>query len=124
MLAPGELAIQIKNTDYFVNCNPTSVVLIPRTRHKDGSGTRWVDGEPRPPQVVRLIDQSTARNTIPGKVQASDGMERLIDFILLATPEKLIELWDFWEDADGTWEVAEMYPSNQYEIRAAVVRRA
>jgi hypothetical protein len=123
MLAPAELAIQIKNTIYFINCNPTQLRLTPRTKHKDGSGTRWTNGEPRPPQTVRLIDQSTARNTIPGRVQASDGVERLTDFILLAAPDAIIELWDFWTDDTGIWEVAEMYPSNQYEIRAAVVRR-
>ena len=124
MLPPGELSIQIANTAFFIKCNPSFIALIPRTRHKDGSGMRWVNGEVRPVQEFRLIDQSTARNVIPGRVQTSDGVERLIDFILLATPEKIVQLWDFWEDADGTWEVAEMFPSNQYEIRAAVVRRA
>lgn len=124
MLAPGELAIQVANTRAFINANPSSVILIPRTRVKDGRGARLVDGEQRAPQVFRLIDQSTARNSIPGKVQTSDGIERLIDFILLAMPDAAVDLFDYWNDSDGTWEVAEIYPFNQYEIRAAVVRRA
>lgn len=124
MLAPGELAVQIANTIAFINANPSIVILTPRTRVKDGSGTRFQNGEPRPPQTVRLIDQSTSRNTWPGMVQTSDGRERLTDFILLAAPDAIVRLWDYWVDADGTFEVAEIYPSNQYEIRAAVVRRA
>jgi len=124
MLAPGELAAQIANTVAFIAANPSSIVLTPRTRHKDGSGTRFVNGTPRAPQTLRLIDQSTARNTIPGRVQTSDGVERLVDLILLGHPAVIVELWDFWVDGTGTLEVAEIYPSNQYELRAAVVRRA
>jgi hypothetical protein len=124
MLAPGELAIQIANTIAFIDANPSEIALIPRVKFKDGNGTRWVAGEVRPAQVFRLIDQSTARNTWPGLVQTSDGRERLTDFILLAAPDALVQVWDYWTDANGTWEVAEIFPSNQYEIRAAVVRRA
>jgi hypothetical protein len=125
MLAPAELAVEIANTVAFINANPTSVILTPRTRHLDGKGARFVNGQPKAPQTVKLIDQSTSRNTIPGKIQASDGVERLIDFILLAHPDADIDLYDFWVDGNGrTLEVAELYPSNQYEIRAAVVSRA
>jgi hypothetical protein len=124
MLAPGELALHISNTVAFIDTNPTEITLTPRIRQKSGTGTILVPGEPRPPQVVRLIDQSTSRNTWPGKIQTSDGVERLVDFILLAHPDAVVRLWDFWITPEGTFEVAEIYPSNQYEIRAAVVRRA
>lgn len=124
MLAPAELRVQIANTVAFIKANPSIIELIPRTRLKDGRGTRFQEGEPRNPQTLRLIDQSTSRNTWPGKVRASDGVERLVDFILLGAPDVTVELWDFWVDGTGTFEVAEIYPSNQYELRAAVVRRA
>lgn len=124
MLAAAELSFHIANTIAFIAANPSSITLTPRTRFKDGSGTRFQNGEPRPPQILRLIDQSTARNTWPGMVQTSDGRERLVDFILLGAPDVLVEVWDFWVDADGTLEVAQIFPSNQYELRAAVVRRA
>lgn len=124
MLAPGELALQIANTVAFIAANPTALALTPRTKHKDGTGVRWVEGEPRPAQTLRLIDQSTSRNTWPGLIQTSDGRERLTDFILLGAPDVVVELWDFWLDEKGRiYEVAEIYPSNQYELRAAVVRR-
>jgi hypothetical protein len=124
MIAAGELAVQIANTEAFIAANPSSVVLIPRTKHMTGTGTQFVDGSPRPPQTIRLIDQSTARNTWPGKVQTSDGVERLVDFILLGMPDVIVENDDYWKDSKGTLEVIQVYPSNQYEVRAAVIRRA
>jgi len=124
MFSQAELKIHKANTKAFIATNPSVLQLIPRTRIKDGSGTRFMNGTPRDPQTFKLIDQSTSRNTIPGKIRTSDGVERLIDYILLAESDALVELWDYWADSDGTWEVGEIYPSNQYEIRAAVVRRA
>jgi hypothetical protein len=124
MLAPAELKYQRENTLAFIMANPTRLELIPRVRVKDGTGTRFVDQAPRESQQLRLIDQSTARNTIPGMVQTSDGRERLTDFILLGTHDAEIDLWDYWVDATGTLEVAQMFPWNQYEVRASVVRRA
>ena len=124
MLAPAELALQIALTKAFVATNPTTVRLTPRTKTKDGTGVHFVNGEMRVPQTFKLCDQSTARNTWPGKVQTSDGVERLVDWILVAAPDVIVKVNDFWVDADGTWEVAELFPSNQYEVRAAVVRRA
>lgn len=119
----GELSLQKSMTQWFIDANPMEIILIPRTRQSDGRGSRLVDGPPRAPQVFRLIDQSTARNTIPGKVQTSDGVERLVDFILLGMPGVSVELFDYWVDGE-TYEVTEIYPDNQYEVRAAVVRRA
>lgn len=124
MLSPTELAVNIANTKAFIAANPSSVALTPRTRVKRGTGVTFAEGEIRPSQVVRLLDQSTSRNTWPGKVQTSDGVERLVDFILLAMPDAIVQVNDFWVTAEGTFEVAEVYPSNQYELRAAVVRRA
>lgn len=123
MRSAAELKYQRAATVAFIAANPTSLVLTPRTKVKDGSGTRFVDGTPRKAQDLCIIDQSTERNIIPGVVQTSDGRERIIDFILLGEHDARIELWDFWTDADGTWEVAQLFPWNQYEVRAAVVRR-
>lgn len=122
MMSQAELTAQRANTAAFIAANPTVLILIPRTRQKDGSGSRFVNGEPRAPQSLRLIDQSTSRNVIPGLVQTSDGRERLVDFMLLGPYNADIRRWDYWTDASGTWEVAEIYPDNQYEVRAAVVR--
>lgn len=123
MRSPAELKAHRANTKAFIATNLSVLLLIPRTRVKDGSGSRFVDGVPREPQVCRLLDQSTSRNTWPGMVRTSDGVERLVDFILLAEHNALVQTWDYWVDANGRWEVAEVYPSNQYELRAAVVRR-
>jgi hypothetical protein len=124
MTSAAELKLQRRNTAAFIDANPTTLVLIPRTRQRDGVGARFVDGNPRPPQVLRLIDQSTELSPRPGVVQTSDGRERLIDFMLLGRHDATIGLWDYWTDLNGTWEVAQVFPPNGYEVRAAVVRHA
>ena len=124
MLAAAELRFQRSNTVAFIEANVTILALIPRTRMKDGSGTRMVNGTARPSQRLRLIDQSAERTPIPGLVRTSDGVERPIDFMLLGRHDADIQLWDYWVDATGTYEVAQVFPWNQYEVRAAVVRRA
>jgi hypothetical protein len=124
MLAPAELKAQRNNTLAFIAANPTTITLIPRTKFKDGSGVTLVNGTPRAPQSLRLIDQSTARNIWPGLIQTSDGRERLVDFMLLGPHDAVIQIWDYWTDSQGILEVAEIFPWNQYEVRAAVVRRA
>lgn len=122
MLSAAELKYQRANTKAFIAANPTELVLIPRTRIKSGTGTVFQDGDPRNPQTFKLIDQSTSSSPTPGRVQTSDGVERLIEFILLGESCAEVALWDYWTDSNGTWEVAQIFPSNQYEIRAAVVR--
>jgi hypothetical protein len=124
MLAPAELKYQRGITAAFIAANPTTIVLIPRTRLKDGSGMRLVSGTPRAAQIFRLIDQSSERSPQPGVVQTSDGRERLIDFFLLGAYDTTVQLWDYWTDAQGQLEVAQLFPWNQYEVRAAVVRHA
>lgn len=119
-----ELRMHRVNTVAFINANPTTLVLIPRTRVTDGAGTKFQDLPARLPQVMKLIDQSAAGSPQPGLVQTSDGRERLADFVLLGRHDAIVGLWDYWTDANGTWEVAQIFPYNQYEVRALVVRRA
>lgn len=124
MRSAAELKSLRAGTKAFIAANPVDLVLIPRSRRKTGTGTQLIDGTPRRRQRMCLIDQSTARNIIPGLIQTSDGRERLVDFILLAEHDATVEVNDYWTDSSGTWEVANLFPANGYEIRAAVVRRA
>lgn len=124
MLSAAELKAQRANTKAFIAANPSVLTLIPRVRFKSGTGVSYQDQPARPPQTFKLIDQSTSSSPTPGLVQTSDGRERLTDYIMLGEPDVEIALWDYWTDANGTWEVAQIFPPNQYEVRAAVVRRA
>lgn len=123
MSAAAELAINRLNTARFIAANQARIVLVPRLRRKDAYGTRWVDGTPRAPQYMRLIDQSSSNSPFPGMVKTLTGEERQVSFVLLGTYDALIAVGDYWEDDDHVrWEVAELLPENGYEQRAIAVR--
>ena len=124
MRSAAELRALRAGTKAFIDANAVTLILIPRLRQKSGTGTILVPQPARAPQVMRLIDQSTSSSPTPGLVQTSDGRERLIDFFLLGEYTAAVGLWDFWTDVTGTWEVAQVFPPNDYEVRAAVVRHA
>lgn len=124
MRSAAELKALRAGTVAFIAANPVQLTLIPRKRITDGTGTRFQDQPARVEQELCLVDQSTARSPVPGLVQTSDGRERLVEWILLGRHDAAIELWDYWTDASGTWEVAQVFPANGYEVRAAVVRHA
>lgn len=124
MRSAAELKSLRAGTRAFIAANPVELDLIPRKRIKTGTGTTFQDQPKRPPQTLCLIDQSTARSPVPGVVQTSDGRERLVEWILLGEHDAEVELWDYWVDANGTYEVAQIFPANGYELRAAVVRHA
>jgi len=123
-LSTMELRYQREMTNAFIAANPTVLELIPRIRVTDGRGTRWADDAPRFAQQLRIIDQSSSRTPQPGLIQASDGKERLAEFMLLGRHDAVMALWDHWTDAAGqAWELAQIFPWNQYEVRAQVIRR-
>jgi len=124
MRSAAELKSLRAGTVAFIKANPVQLTLIPRKRISDGTGTRFQDQAARDEQELCLVDQSTARSPVPGVIQTSDGRERLVEWILLGRHDSEVELYDYWTDANGTWEVAQVFPANGYEVRAAVVRHA
>lgn len=108
-------------THWFIQQDPTTVVLVPRVESKTPSGaTKLTAQPPRPAQVVKLVYQGGA----PGGVQtALDGKTRKYDFVLVAEWDATVRLYDFWEDPgkpDHFWEVVGLEPYNDYEVKAAV----
>jgi len=123
MASDQELRFQRAQTLAFINANKSALTLTPRTRHRDGSGTRWVSGEPREPQAMRLIDQSSNVGPVPGVVAASDGVQRIVVYQLVGEHDAVMALWDYWADVAGVrLEVAELLPDNGYEKRGLVIR--
>lgn len=120
----GELAVNRWNTEVFISFEPSSIALIPHVPVKTGTGTTWQPQAARPVQVFRVIRQGTGLNPMtPGTVRASDGRQRRVEFQLLGKYDAVMGLYDSWTDSDGVrWEVADLVPDNQYEIRAQVVR--
>lgn len=124
MRRAAELRALRAGTIAFIAANPTDLALIPRKRIKSGTGVTFQDQPARRSQRLCLIDQSATRSPIPGLILTSDGRERLVDFVLLGAHDAVVEVDDYWVDANGTWEVAQLFPANGYEVRAAVIRRA
>lgn len=119
----SELKFQRLNTKAFIAANPVTIALIPRTAVKTGTGTRYVEGTPREPQELRLIDQTRTYGAEPGTVFTADGQQRKANYQLLGEHDATIGLYDTWVDADGIrFEVGNLLPRNGYEVRAQVVR--
>jgi len=118
----AELAVNRLNTNAFIAGNPAQVTLIPRVMHRSGSGSRWEEKDPRPLQIGRLIDQTAIRGAT-SRERGDDLHQRKEEFQLLLPYDGVVEMHDFWVDADGVrWEVTGILPSNGYERRAGVIR--
>jgi|SRR5687768_2529468 len=113
-----ERDMQRVQTRAFIDANPTTVTLSPRIRTTLGNGGfKWTTGTPRPPQVVRLVPQTQAL-----LVRTADGVERRVEYILLASWDAQIAKWDVFTHDGDKYEVSELNPSNGYEISAIVTR--
>jgi hypothetical protein len=110
----AELRAQRKNTEWFIAWNSFNVTLIPRERVKTGSGSKWVDGEPRVTQVMRLIPQSETSTPIG----TDDGQERVITHVLLGRWDADMAIGDHWTDPVGnTFEILNISTPNGYEMK-------
>ena len=69
-------------------------------------------------QVMRLIEQGP-----PEVLTTPDGLQRSLDYVLLAEWDAVIETNDVFEYDDDLLEVIEVYHDNAYEVRAAVTRK-
>ena len=122
-MTPGELRIQKRNTAAFIAANSSEIQLIPRLKTNTGNGYRWTDDTPRPPQTFRLINQTRPFGPEPGTVLAVDGKQRKAEFQLLGEVGVAIGANDYWIDSAGIrFEVTNQIYSNDYEVRAQVIR--
>lgn len=111
--------MQRKVTQQFIESRPITVVLIPRTRTVARGVATFVNGTPRPPQVMTLIMQSPAGGSI--EQHTGDGTERRIDFQLLGAWNSEGDIGDHWQDSNGQWwEVTAIVPENGYERRYVI----
>lgn len=111
--------LQRSLTSSFINADPITVTLVPRTRTIVKGAAQLVDGTPRAPQVMKLIMQSAAGGSI--EQHTGDGTERRTDFQLLGTWDSQGDIGDHWQDASGQWwEITAIVPENGYERRYVV----
>ena len=110
-------------TKAFIDANPVTLVLTPRTREKKpAGGWAWKEGSPRAPQVMTLIEQ-TGLSGQPKPVVTVDGVERRVEFELLSEWDAGLAAGDVYSYQGKDWEVVELWIDNGYEKRAMVVAR-
>lgn len=115
-----DLATQRRLTDAFIAVRPESIVFTPRNQmRRPAGGFAWTEGEPRPPQVVTFIESGSA----PQPTVTLDGVERTVDFQLVASWDANIVRNDVFTHQGREWEVVELFYDNGYEVRALVSGR-
>lgn len=123
MSVSAEVRVNRRNTAAMIAANASCIALIPVVKTKGPNGYTSVDGDPRPEQFFRVIDQSTTYGNIPGKLRSSEGQERKITHQLLGYYDCTMELGDYWvDDLGARYEIDEVLPYNRYEQRAKVIR--
>lgn len=123
VLAPPTLGANRRLTKAFIDANPVTLTLIPRTRQKKAAGGwAWVEQTPRDPQVMTLIEQ-TGLSGEPRPQVTMDGVEREVEFQLLGEWDSVIARGDVFTHSGKDWEVIDLYIDNGYETRAMVSAR-
>jgi hypothetical protein len=116
-----ELQILRDQTEWFINANPSRLILTPTNKTKDGQGgfTR-INLSPRPLQTLRVIAMSDSQKP----TLTDDGVEREIDLTLLGPWDAQIDIGDWWRDGENLYySVIELIPYNGYEVRALVIKQ-
>lgn len=120
-----ELKINRLNTAAFIAIKPVTIVLTPQRRIRTTTGGFSIAADAnRASQDFRIIDLTTGYATERMPPQRTiDGIERSAEFMLLGKYDAVIKRFDTWTDTNGSrWEVTSVYPYNEYEQRAVVVR--
>jgi hypothetical protein len=116
----AELTVQRALTAGLIANDPTTADLIPRVRAKVTSGG-YTDtpGTPRAPQTFKLsLLAYDERPTI-----TIAGVERIADYHLIGPWDMVIEVGDYWVDAeDIMYEVIGFSEGWEYETKAIVQR--
>lgn len=107
-----EMAIHRKGTEYFINADPTSLILVPHVEQFVGGTKRNVAQSPRPVQIFKIIwggDNGIVRQTPNGT--------RRFDFILVGKYDAEVSVGDQFANL----VVEYVFPFNGYEVKAGGV---
>ena len=116
-----DLATNRRLTKAFIDFNPVSITFVPREKvKKPAGGFAWQERDPRAPQVVTITEPS---NGLPHPTRTTDGVEREVEFILIAEHDALVARYDVFTYQGKDWEVVDLFIDNGYEIRALVSAR-
>lgn len=118
MLSATELAIHRKNTERFIQADPTTIVLIPKVRVTHNGTSEFFDDDRRNAQDFKVI--WAGDNGIVRPV-GQDGGVRRFDFILVGRHDAEVEINDTWELGDQLFIVEYKFPSLGYEVKVGGV---
>jgi len=118
-----ELQINRRNTRYFIDQDPTDLVLKRPQNAKSATGARVrATSIAIPEQRFKLIMVSPAGGSLDQS--SEDGRMVRADYVLIGEHDADIEAGDFWYDDFGQqWVVYSLIPYNGYETRANVSAR-
>lgn len=121
--SPVQIRTNRRLTKRFIDQSPVTLFLIPRVKEKKPAGGYvWVEQAPRPPQVMTIIEQ-TGLSGQPRPQVTIDGVDRELEFELLAEWDASIQQGDTFTHQGRDWEVVGLYYDNGYERRAMVSAR-
>lgn len=119
----NELAVQRDLTRWFIEGNPATLILTPYTRVRLPTGQwRQQAGTPRDPQVMRVVEESPATSSA-AVLRLDDGTERRVEYMLVGPWNALVANGDRFVYQGTVVEVVQIDVTNQYELRASLVRR-
>lgn len=118
-----DLVTNRRLTKAFIDHAPVTLTLTPRVKLKQpAGGWRWSNQAPRAPQVMSILEQGTVGGQ-PRPTVTLDGVERVVEFQLLAEYGAAIARGDIFVHQGKDWEVVDLFHDNGYEIRALVSAR-
>lgn len=107
-----------RQTEAFINLDPTVISLIPVGRTvSPGGGVSKIGAQPKPPQTLKLIWQG---GNPSGKVQASDGSDRQYDMVLLGPHDADFDIGDHWFHDGVKYVIEGFLPDSEYQRKVGV----
>ena len=119
----GALIVQRRLTTAFIAALPVVLTLTPRSKVKlPAGGYELREGASRAPQTMTLVEQTSIAGQ-PKPIVTVDGVERRVEFELVAEWDAQIARADVFVYQGKEWEVIDLYFDNGYEKRALVSSR-
>ena len=129
---PTALAIHKKNTQHYIENNPTSIVLMPSVdtwsggtrilsdRTQDDPNPYHVDSDGNPLQIPfprAAQDFKIIWSGGTGIVVDSLGITHKFDFILVGAFDAELAIGDHWSVGAQKFNIEYIYPYNGYEVK-------
>lgn len=113
-----ELAILIKQTEWFIDSDPSQITLVPKVEARTAGTVTFSDGVPRQTQTFKVIWSSDSNIQRP---VGAEGGSRRLDFVLVGVPSALISIGDSFQHGGNRYVVEWVAPPNGYQVKAGGV---